>query len=104
MRHRHPLLVSAVIVAEQFAQAALFEKDSNQDVGARHGCEEEMPDRHLRCGPEGHDKPQVDWMAHELVVKRRPELRRRHLGSHEIGRGLMQPESSKPDLGHDQLR
>src|ERR1700732_2396825 len=91
-KHRHTLFVSAIIITKLLDQITLFQEYPYEDVGSRCGCKEQMPDSHLRRGPEGDDEAQIDRMTHQLVVHRRPELWRRHVASRKIGRYLLQSE------------
>ena len=38
---RHSFLVAPIVVAEEFDKIPLLEKDAHQDIGSRHGGEEE---------------------------------------------------------------
>src|SRR5689334_22173327 len=73
-KHRHALLVVAILLAEMGDQIALFEEDADQDIKSVADGEDEMTHAHLRRRPESDDKTQIKGMAHELIEHGRVEL------------------------------
>src|SRR5437764_9246010 len=78
-QHRYPLLVTAVFVAKHIDEVALLEQDADEDVGGGHASEQDMPDGHHRRRPERNNEAEIDRVPYEIIQKRRPEDRRRHL-------------------------
>src|ERR1700677_2814885 len=57
--HRYTLPVATVFVAEMRDQIALFEEDSDENVGRGRECKQQVALGHARCGPKRQDKAQV---------------------------------------------
>src|SRR6476646_9358022 len=73
-KHRHTLLVLAILLPEMGDQIALFEEDADKDVTSAADGEDEMTHAHLRRRPESDDKTQIKGVTHELIEHRRVEL------------------------------
>src|SRR6516165_6472849 len=93
-RNEHPDLsaVALVLLAEQLDEVSLLQEDADEDVGGRHGREQQMSDRHDGGCPECDDETEIDRMPHQLVEHRGLEAGRGHRAAREVDRDLVQPE------------
>jgi hypothetical protein len=66
-QHRHPIAVTAVVVAEQSSQIALLEHDADQDVDRGDAGEQQVTRGHIRRRPERNEEAQIDRVPHEIV-------------------------------------
>src|SRR5262249_1616981 len=96
-RNEHPDLsaVALVLLAEQLDEVALLQEDPDEDVRGRHGCEQEMPDRHHASRPERDDEAEIDRMPHQLVEHWRLEARLGHPTPARLIATWCSPNSSK---------
>ena len=73
-QHRDTRAVRLIFRTVVLYQAALLQKDSDQDVSGGRDRKHEVSDRHMRSRPEGDHETQHDRMAHELIERSLREI------------------------------
>src|SRR5438067_9800595 len=94
-QHRNLFAISAVIVAIETDQVALFELDRDENVSRGHDREEEVTGGHSRRRPEGDDEPKIKRMSHHLIQCRRFERRRLFVFTDQIIVNLLHPKEAE---------
>src|SRR5256885_9203285 len=63
-QHADVSAIILIILAEQTDEVMFFVTDRDQHIDRHSDREQQMPDGHLRRGPEGEEESQIERMAH----------------------------------------